>query len=132
MNSKQTTTKLIPLSLVMILLPLIHFGQITYQDSLSCFTPTEVRKIITDLKQGDICDSISKVRDIQIHAFNKQIIKDTKTITDLTASNNSRQTDITICANKLYKARRQAKNNILMGSVGGLLLGVLVNGVLNK
>jgi len=98
----------------------IHYTDAMDKAALEC--------LVNDAKK----DSLLSIRDIQIHSFNKQVIKDTDIIKGLRASNEDKQHKLVICSQDKLKYKRRSVNNFFKGTVVGGLIVLSLDILLSK
>lgn len=111
-NSKKVLLKIAFLFLLLVMSKSIAYSQTTSSDSLKCFTYSEARKIITDLRQLPIKDSVI-VRLDSINTINDTIIN-AQSVKIGTFRNDLFQKDLKI-------AKQKANRKIYF--IFGILLG---------
>ena len=102
------------------------FTQPISTDSVKCFTYEQARQIIKDLKKGQICDSISELRGLQIVNFNKIIQNKDQEISIKDSQILDKKTELDKANLKLKVSKNLSKFGIPTALLGGFFVGFLL------
>ena len=109
-----------------LLISLTVSSQTSSNDSIKCFTYSQVRKITKEIKKGQLCDSISQLQELQIINFKDVLKKDNLIIKE----NNERLLEVTKELNatktKLRISTRLTFFGVPIALGGGFLLGIIL------
>jgi len=108
-------------------LKLTVFTQTISRDSLKCFTYSEAKTIIIDLKKGVICDSISQIQGLQIVNFKEIITNKDEEIFIKNSQISDKEKNIKALNLKLKVYKKVSKFGIPTALIGGFFLGIYLN-----
>lgn len=107
------------------LLKLTAFTQTISSDSIKCFTYEQSRKIIKDLKKGQLCDSISQNQALQIINFKSVVVNNDRQIEIKNGQISTQKTELNKKNLQLKVLKKVSKFGIPSAFLGGFLLAYL-------
>ena len=104
----------------------IVYSQTTLTDSLKCFSYSQAKQIMKDLKRGEICDSISQNQELQIINFKSILSKSNEQINLLQTNNDELNKSLLNANRRLKMSVSLTKYGIPIGIGAGFIVGILI------